>query len=256
VSDALVEQLRLVGHRGYPGAFPENTLLGFQQAYLHGARFVETDVQLTRDGVPVLYHDDDTRRLSGVDGSITGRGLAEVELLHASYPARFGERFLGTPVSTLPAFAGWLHRRPGVTAFVEIKAQSIGVFGAGRVVERVVEALSAVAPRCVVISFDDQCVARAADSGARTGWVLPAWDARVEHRARELVPEFLFVDARLLPDRGAGAWRGPWRWAVYVVDDLATALDYAGRGIGLVETDVIGDLLDQYRAGPAPRPGD
>jgi len=45
VSDACLERLRLVAHRGYPEAFPENTLLGYQQSVVHGARCVETDVQ-------------------------------------------------------------------------------------------------------------------------------------------------------------------------------------------------------------------
>ena len=47
----------LLGHRGAPRAWPENTLAGLRAAFDLGAEGVEFDVRLTRDGVPVLHHD-------------------------------------------------------------------------------------------------------------------------------------------------------------------------------------------------------
>src|SRR5437879_13924059 len=47
----------LQGHRGARGLKPENTLPGFEVAFDLGVSSVETDLHLTRDGVPVLYHD-------------------------------------------------------------------------------------------------------------------------------------------------------------------------------------------------------
>lgn len=250
MSTDAVRALRLVAHRGYPAAFPENTLLGYQQAVVHGARYVETDVQCTRDGVPVLYHDATTRRLSGVDGSIAGRTFDELGALSAHHPARFGSRFNGTPIATLQAFAGWLRHNPSVTAFVEIKRQTLKRFGIEPVMEWVMKALDDVAPRSVIISFNDRCLAHAHRRYAvRTGWVLKARHGRAQARARELAPDYLFMDRELAPQDAADLWRGPWEWGVYVINDLSQALSCIQRGFSLVETDVIGDLLDQYRAG-------
>jgi glycerophosphoryl diester phosphodiesterase len=47
----------LQGHRGARGLKPENTLPSFEAALDAGVRSIETDVHLTRDGVPVLTHD-------------------------------------------------------------------------------------------------------------------------------------------------------------------------------------------------------
>ncbi len=47
----------LQGHRGARALKPENTLPSFEAALDAGVRSIETDVHLTRDGVPVLYHD-------------------------------------------------------------------------------------------------------------------------------------------------------------------------------------------------------
>lgn len=248
--DERLRRLKLVAHRGYPLAFPENTLLGYRQSVLHGARFVELDVQCTRDGVPVLYHDDDTRRLSGVPGTVTGRSLDEMLALSAHHPGRFGQRFAGNPVSTLAAFTEWLATQPAVTAFVEIKAESLEVFGVEAVTDRVLQVIESVRDRCVVISFDDRCVAHAAAvHGARTGWVLEAWNDATAEQAGELAPDYLFVDDEMPGSHETFGDRYPWQWAVYVVNDLARALAYVGRGIAIVETDAIGDMMDQYRAG-------
>lgn len=247
--DPRLRQLELVAHRGYPSAFPENTLLGYRQAVLHGATYVETDIQCTRDGVPVLYHDNDTRRLSGVAGSVTGRSLTELLALNAHHPKRFGERFAGTLITTLEGFAAWLGNEPAVTAFIEIKHHSTDVFGIEPVMEWVMQVLEPVRRQCVVISFDDGCIAHAVSRyRIRTGWVLKRFNRRSAARARELAPDYLFVDDdKLAADDDP--WPGPWQWAVYVVDDLSRALSYVDRGIRLVETDAIGDMMDQYRAG-------
>src|SRR5260370_31045039 len=47
----------LQGHRGARGLKPENTLPSFEVAFDLGVTSVETDVYLTADGVPVLFHD-------------------------------------------------------------------------------------------------------------------------------------------------------------------------------------------------------
>lgn len=241
--------LTLVAHRGYPAAFPENSLLGFQQAAVRGATYVETDVQLTGDGVPVLYHDASTRRLSGVGGTVFDRTLDELAALSAHCPKRFGDRFLATPIPTLKGFAGWLTQHPSVTAFIEIKQQSLRRFGIERVVAAVMEALRGVERRCVIISFDSHCVEHVARHDAvTTGWVLPAWNRHTEARARELSPAWLFAEDVQLPEHTVDIWTGAWQWAVYVINDIDTAMSYPQRGIHLVETDAIGDMLDQYRA--------
>src|SRR5438132_4195047 len=48
----------LQGHRGARGLKPENTLPSFEAAFDAGVSSVETDVRLSADGMPVLFHDD------------------------------------------------------------------------------------------------------------------------------------------------------------------------------------------------------
>ncbi|MGW5846390.1 glycerophosphodiester phosphodiesterase [Streptomyces sp. NPDC055254] len=55
--------LTAVGHRGDPYRVRENTLASIRSAFARGADAVEIDVRLTRDGVPVLLHDETLQRL-------------------------------------------------------------------------------------------------------------------------------------------------------------------------------------------------
>lgn len=61
----MVNRPLIIGHRGYPAKYPENTLLSFMSALYYGADGVELDVWLSGDGVPVVIHDEDTFRVSG-----------------------------------------------------------------------------------------------------------------------------------------------------------------------------------------------
>lgn len=58
-------------HRGGTGHAPENTLPAFQHAVGLGYEYLETDVQVTADGVLVAFHDDDLTRTCGVHGKIS-----------------------------------------------------------------------------------------------------------------------------------------------------------------------------------------
>ncbi len=57
-------------HRGAPTYCPENTFLSFYTGMYMGANGIETDIQVTKDGVLVLFHDDTLNRVCGVDGSV------------------------------------------------------------------------------------------------------------------------------------------------------------------------------------------
>jgi glycerophosphoryl diester phosphodiesterase len=72
---------KVLGHRDAPIHYQENTLQGFRKAQNLGAHGVELDVFMTRDKKLVIFHDEDTYRLTGVKGSITEMTWDEVSRL-------------------------------------------------------------------------------------------------------------------------------------------------------------------------------
>jgi glycerophosphoryl diester phosphodiesterase len=66
-------------HRGASEYAPENTFLSFYLGVSMGANGIETDVQITKDGVPVLFHDDTLIRVTGEKGSVCDYTLEELK---------------------------------------------------------------------------------------------------------------------------------------------------------------------------------
>ena len=67
-----------IAHRGYSTTAPENTIPAFQLAKQEGFFYVETDVQFTSDGVPVLLHDASIDRTSNGTGNIADLTFEQV----------------------------------------------------------------------------------------------------------------------------------------------------------------------------------
>ena len=61
---------KLIGHRGVKDLCPENTLESILKAFDLGLSFVEIDVKISKDRVPILLHDDT------LDRTTNGSGLA------------------------------------------------------------------------------------------------------------------------------------------------------------------------------------
>lgn len=57
------DNIQIVGHRAFRAKYPENTLLAFNKSYEASSDMIETDLQMTSDGVVVVNHDSDTGRM-------------------------------------------------------------------------------------------------------------------------------------------------------------------------------------------------
>lgn len=244
--------IHLVAHRGNAAEFPENTLPAFNSALELGVRFLELDVQLSRDGVPVVIHDHLLVRTTGLPGSVFDHDAAELAAMEAAETQRFGDRFAGTRVPLLRDVLALLSRRPEITLFVELKRASLRQFGHDHVVSQVLEAVRPWRAQCVIISFDLAAVHRARRYGdAPIGWVLESCDDHSRLKFEALQPEFLFCDHQQLPARGRLP-QGPWRWVIYEVTSHPLALELAGRGADYIESMAVRELSAALRGTRAP----
>jgi len=233
----------LVAHRGYPSRYPENTLLGIQAAIATGAQWFEFDVQLSKDHVPFLCHDDSLKRTAGLDRPIMDLSAAELASVDVGEKARFGSRYVGTPPTKLAELIAWLETQARLHAFVEIKQESIDRFGLETVASAVMQAVKPALSQCVIISFNAESLQLARRMGAGpVGWALEDIGPEAVKTALAFKPEYLFVGDRRFTQAHA-AFQGPWRWAVYQTQDPRRALQLTEQGAYMVETDAIGDML-------------
>jgi glycerophosphoryl diester phosphodiesterase len=122
----------VIGHRGSAGTHPENTLASFQAALADGAQILESDVHVTRDGVPVLLHDPGVDRVTEAEGLAADQTWAELGRLDAGY--RFQETDGSTPWRgrghRIPSLEEAFARFPEARFNLEIKCHDVAAIGA------------------------------------------------------------------------------------------------------------------------------
>lgn len=112
------EKIQVIAHRGYSSAFPENTLAAFNGALAAGADYIETDVQMTKDGQAVLFHDDTLERITGVQGKIADYTYEELSAMDAG--KWFSDDYAGERIVTLQQMLE-LVRDSDVKIYLELK---------------------------------------------------------------------------------------------------------------------------------------
>lgn len=90
---------KITAHRGASGQAPENTLAAIRLAAEQGARWIEIDVNISRDGVPVLHHDDSIDRCSNAKGLVIEHTADFLQSVDSG--SWFGEEFRGEKIATL-----------------------------------------------------------------------------------------------------------------------------------------------------------
>ncbi|HYB85075.1 MAG TPA: glycerophosphodiester phosphodiesterase family protein [archaeon] len=142
----------VVGHRGASGYEPENTFASFDLAVEQGADMLELDVHLTKDGVPVVIHDDTLQRTTGATGKVREKSLAQIRTLNA---ATNNPNHPFEPVPTLEEVVEKYHNDVGL--MVEIKYGSSFYKNIEEKVVSILEKSNAIG-NCEIISFDFDCV--------------------------------------------------------------------------------------------------
>jgi glycerophosphoryl diester phosphodiesterase len=232
-------------HRGGAAAGDENTAAAFGRAIALGYRYVETDVQATRDGVAVVFHDETLDRVAGRPGTVadlTWQDLATVRVGGAAAVPRLEE-----------VLAAW----PQVRFNIDVKADAaveptVAVIERGAVERRVLLAsfsdarlarLRRLAGPAVATSLGRRGVARlrlASLTGARLRLRLPesVVAAQVPPRAFRLP----VVDARFVRH----AHRLGLQVHVWTIDDPAEIHRLLDLGVDGIMTDHVDMLREVY----------
>ncbi len=110
--------MKVIAHRGYSGQYPENTMLAYEKAVEAGCDEIEIDVQMTKDGVLVMLHDENVENITNGKGYI--KDLTYRELQHFNVNAKFGDKYGFQPIPRLDEYLDWV-RKQDVTTNIELK---------------------------------------------------------------------------------------------------------------------------------------
>jgi glycerophosphoryl diester phosphodiesterase len=198
-----------IAHRGFHDKAlgrPENSLAAFRAAIVAGYG-IECDIQPSADGVPMVFHDYDLKRLTGIPGRIRGRAAAELGAL----PLTGGDEGIPTLAAMLELVAG------RVPLLIEIKDQD-GAMGpdVGPLERAVADALKTYDGPVALMSFNPHSVtalaevapqiARGIVTSAYTAEDWPLLPPAVRDRLRD-IPDYDAVGASFISHEAADLTR-------------------------------------------------
>lgn len=244
----------VMGHRGAAALAPENTLAGIRRAAASGARWVEVDVMLTADDVPVLFHDDKLDRTTGLSGLMARTPYEAVGRLDAG--SWFDRRFSAERIPSLAA-ACELLLELRLSANIEIKPSK------GREIETAQATLAelsrcwpAAAPAPLISSFHTECLEIA--RRLKPAWPRAFITLRVPRNWRALLANlecasFHVYWKRLSEKQARRIKAAGYALACFTVNDPALALRLRRWGVDCMISDDPGAVLAALSA-PAPTP--
>ena len=233
---------QVIGHRGAAAYAPENTLEGIHTAADMGIDWVELDVKLTKDDVPILFHDEDLSRTTNGSGLVRETTYDDIKQLEAG--SWFGESFTGIKIPTLEeAIEDLVNRNLGLN--LEIKAC------AGREVETAEAALDVLSQywddhnRLLISSFDPASLEAAQHvandwhrglllGAEENGEVNPNWTDIADHLDVKTINIGTSIATRDMIDEIIGLDYIP---TIYTVNDPAQAREYQNWGVASIFSD-------------------
>jgi len=130
-----VEGFYNIAHRGASYDYPENTMIAFEKAYEMGADLIELDVMITRDNVPIIFHDRRIDKRTKGKGVVGRLSYEYIKSLDAG--SWFGKEFAGTPIPTLDEVLSWASGKIAVN--IEIKREAIAASPDNGIVKQVID---------------------------------------------------------------------------------------------------------------------
>jgi glycerophosphoryl diester phosphodiesterase len=197
----------VIAHRGASHDRPENTFAAFDEALRQKCDGIELDLQLSADGVPVVYHDRTLAKVGGGHKRVAQLSLRELKRLNAGawYGSRYAAQKIPTLEQILHRYAQRSHlllelkgrRKDGEQHRIELARATVGVI-------KKMKAKASV----MLLSFDRLMLETAAHLEPRLPRVLNLKPTpRLRKQLRLLLPtlDLLAVDIRSLTPAFAAA---------------------------------------------------
>jgi len=111
----------VIAHRGASAYYPENTMAAFRGAVEMNAEMIELDILLSKDGIPVVFHDATLDEHSDGTGSLADYTLKELKTFDAG--GWFDQKFAGAKIPTLEEVLKYAKGK--IALNIEIKTESV-----------------------------------------------------------------------------------------------------------------------------------
>ncbi len=229
---------RVIGHRGACRYTPENTLASFKKAHELGIQWVEFDVMLSKDNIPVVFHDETLNRTTDGHGYIDSLTYSELSQLDAG--SWYGPAFKNERIPLLSDVIHYLTRQE-MSANVEIKA----LHGNDKKdVEQTLDVIRSITspdnPMFLFSSFSIEAVEHLSKLApdCQRGLLLDEWREDVAVLAKQLGCVSINANHHMMsPARVEAIKAAGFHLLCYTVNDAARAAELCSWGVDAVFSD-------------------
>jgi glycerophosphoryl diester phosphodiesterase len=235
-------------HRGASGLAPENTMAAMKKALTFPfVEWIELDVQLSKDGVPVVMHDDTVNRTTDRKGRVADFTAAELASMDAG--SWFSPEFRGEPVPTLEQV---LELTAGKCRLnIELKTYGGRYPGIEAAVVGLLRRHDRIR-NSVITSFDPLALRRVkeAESAIQTGLIIDAAPPGLEQALARIGAAFLSIGwTRLTAERMAAFRKAGLEVMAWTVDRKPGMRRIAAMGEDIIICTNYPDRFGELKAG-------
>ncbi|MFT5758159.1 MAG: glycerophosphoryl diester phosphodiesterase [Alteromonadaceae bacterium] len=237
--------IQWVAHRGECQSKIENTLSSINDAIKSGITNIEIDVQLSKDGIPVLFHDRNLSRMAKRNDTITALDSSVIQqlILAPDNNAHLDQKTDKIP--TLSDVVTLIGQHPKITLFVEVKKINFLTFSYQNVYKKIVDTLNPILSQTVIISFSYRFLMLCRHQCQQNiGYVLPSWQQFNKKMLTKLQPKYIFCDELIIP-KTFQFKNTTIHWVLYEISDISQAKYYVNRGVQYLESFHTGKLQQQ-----------
>ncbi|WP_111977460.1 glycerophosphodiester phosphodiesterase family protein [Algibacillus agarilyticus] len=236
---SLMISAEFVAHRGDCSGHIENTLSSIRSTLMAGIRLIEIDVQLSKDGVPVLFHDRTLDRLTHTKGAVAELSLYELQQLRL-YSTQESEnektRHNFASIPTLDDVIALVLQYPSVRLFVEVKRINFLFFSYQYVMHQLLPCITPVSERTILLSFSYRFLRYCQhDTNYQLAYVLPNWSNLNAKMLNKLKPDYIFCNHELIPINYPFL-NDQYIWVLYEITDLQALQHFYQRGVRYFES--------------------
>lgn len=232
------KRAKVFAHRGVSGRFPENTMAAFQAALEAGADGIELDVQMAKDGMLVIIHDEKVDRTTGGTGYIKDMTFEEILQLDAG--SWFAEVNAGETIPDLEKFLKWAAME-GNELLINIELKNDLIVYPGmekKVIDLILK--YGLEQRVIISSFNAESLRRVRDyhSTIQTGYLIEGIPENTLDMAKNIGADSIHCEERFaLSELGRKAMEAGFPLRVYTVNDETRSEFLTNAGVEVIMTD-------------------
>lgn len=233
----------LIAHRGYSGNYPENTLLSFRKALEAQAKYIEFDVQYSKDKKIIIIHDFTLDRTTNSTGLVKNFTLQELKKISAGYPQRFGTKYLNEVIPTLEEAISLCKDKANL--LIEIKRENKNAIYEDRLEDQLLQIVSnfSYLDKVIFLSFNLNSLVRIKkiNDKAMTGSLFYSLDDKAIKKSVDIGCEYIIFNYKTLHSIGIieKAKRSNIKIGIYTVDDIVLMRKFVNLGIDAIATNYI-----------------